>query len=152
MTSSAQPCHGTIAACCQHRPSVFLARLHLSALLRSMAHGRMQHSQMWCRYYRAPELIFGATDYTAAIDVWSVGCVMAELLLGKPIFPGKHCLDCLFNPISHLLCPPPPKVPVGQPFFPNEALLWAPFGHHCEEELCCCAAASGSLRPAHCVL
>lgn len=40
------------------------------------------------RYYRAPELIFGATDYTAAIDVWSVGCVMAELLLGKPIFPG----------------------------------------------------------------
>lgn len=44
------------------------------------------------RYYRAPELIFGATDYTAAIDVWSVGCVMAELLLGKPIFPGAVLL------------------------------------------------------------
>ena len=43
-----------------------------------------------CRYYRAPELIFGATDYTTAIDVWSVGCVMAELLLGQPIFPGEQ--------------------------------------------------------------
>jgi serine/threonine protein kinase len=34
------------------------------------------------RYYRAPELIFGSTEYTFAIDVWSVGCVIAELLLG----------------------------------------------------------------------
>ena len=48
----------------------------------------LYHVTLCCRYYRAPELIFGATDYTAAIDVWSVGCVMAELLLGKPIFPG----------------------------------------------------------------
>ncbi|KAL9270336.1 Shaggy-related protein [Drosera capensis] len=35
-----------------------------------------------CRYYRAPELIFGATEYTTAIDIWSAGCVLAELLLG----------------------------------------------------------------------
>lgn len=35
------------------------------------------------RYYRAPELIFGATEYTSAIDMWSTGCVMAELLLGQ---------------------------------------------------------------------
>ena len=35
------------------------------------------------RYYRAPELIFGATDYTTAIDTWSFGCVFAELLLGQ---------------------------------------------------------------------
>ena len=32
------------------------------------------------RYYRAPELIFGCTDYTIAIDVWSTGCVFAELM------------------------------------------------------------------------
>ena len=43
------------------------------------------------RYYRAPELIFGATDYTTAIDIWSVGCVTAELLLGQPLFPGTIC-------------------------------------------------------------
>ncbi|MCO5597475.1 hypothetical protein L7F22_051553 [Adiantum nelumboides] len=34
------------------------------------------------RYYRAPELIFGAVDYTTSIDIWSVGCVIAELPLG----------------------------------------------------------------------
>lgn len=45
------------------------------------------------RYYRAPELIFGATDYTTAIDIWSVGCVTAELLLGQPLFPGTSLTD-----------------------------------------------------------
>ena len=47
------------------------------------------------RYYRAPELIFGAQDYTVAIDVWSYGCVVAELLLGTPIFPGPTAVDQL---------------------------------------------------------
>lgn len=41
------------------------------------------------RYYRAPELVFKATQYTTSIDVWSMGCVMAELMLGKPIFMGQ---------------------------------------------------------------
>jgi len=41
------------------------------------------------RYYRAPELVFEATEYTTTIDVWSMGCVMAELFLGKPIFMGQ---------------------------------------------------------------
>lgn len=45
------------------------------------------------RYYRAPELIFGATVYTTAIDMWSVGCVMAELLTGTPLFPGDNGVD-----------------------------------------------------------
>lgn len=49
------------------------------------------------RYYRAPELIFGAVDYTVAIDVWSYGCVMAELLLGTPIFPGPTAVDQLIE-------------------------------------------------------
>lgn len=47
------------------------------------------------RYYRAPELIFGATNYTTKIDVWSAGCVMAELLLGQPLFPGELLIDQL---------------------------------------------------------
>jgi len=45
------------------------------------------------RYYRAPELIFGSTDYTNSIDVWSTACVIAELMLGEPIFPGESALD-----------------------------------------------------------
>lgn len=48
--------------------------------------GEPNISYICSRYYRAPELIFGATEYTTAIDVWSVGCVLAELLLGQPLF------------------------------------------------------------------
>lgn len=41
------------------------------------------------RYYRAPELIFGCTQYNEKIDIWSVGCVVAEMFLLQPIFKGK---------------------------------------------------------------
>eukprot|EP00802_Teleaulax_amphioxeia_P009795 Tamp_09816.p1 GENE.Tamp_09816~~Tamp_09816.p1 ORF type:complete len:634 (+),score=94.30 Tamp_09816:190-1902(+) len=47
------------------------------------------------RYYRAPELILGCTDYTTAIDTWSYGCVFAELLLCQPLFPGESNVDQL---------------------------------------------------------
>mmetsp|Transcript_13951 Transcript_13951/g.32403 ORF Transcript_13951/g.32403 Transcript_13951/m.32403 type:complete len:350 (+) Transcript_13951:143-1192(+) len=52
------------------------------------------------RYYRAPELIFGATDYTTAIDTWSYGCVFAELILGQPLFPGESNVDQLVEIIK----------------------------------------------------
>lgn len=45
--------------------------------------GEPNISYICSRYYRAPELIFGATEYTSAIDIWSAGCVLAELLLGQ---------------------------------------------------------------------
>lgn len=57
------------------------------------------------RFYRAPELIFGATDYTCAIDVWSHGCVFAELMLGSPIFPGSSGVDQLVEIIKILGTP-----------------------------------------------
>ncbi|GBN04969.1 Cyclin-dependent kinase 10 [Araneus ventricosus] len=38
------------------------------------------------RWYRAPELLFGATNYASAIDIWSAGCIFAELLLKRPLF------------------------------------------------------------------
>ena len=41
------------------------------------------------RYYRAPELILACSDYTTAIDVWAIGCILAEFLTRRPIFPGK---------------------------------------------------------------
>ncbi|KAJ7945654.1 Kinase family protein [Quillaja saponaria] len=40
-------------------------------------------------WYRAPELLLGATLYGAGIDLWSAGCILAELLAGKPIMPGR---------------------------------------------------------------
>jgi glycogen synthase kinase 3 beta len=52
------------------------------------------------RFYRAPELIFGSTDYNTAIDVWSFGCVFAELLIGAPLFPGSSGVDQLVEIIK----------------------------------------------------
>lgn len=57
------------------------------------------------RYYRAPELIFGATDYTTVIDLWSAACVTAELVLGQPIFPGESGVDQLVEIIKVLGTP-----------------------------------------------
>mmetsp|Transcript_8974 Transcript_8974/g.19210 ORF Transcript_8974/g.19210 Transcript_8974/m.19210 type:complete len:374 (+) Transcript_8974:111-1232(+) len=47
------------------------------------------------RWYRAPELLLSCEHYTAAIDMWSVGCIMAELLGRRPLFPGKDYVDQL---------------------------------------------------------
>lgn len=46
-------------------------------------------------WYRAPELLLGAKEYSTAVDMWSVGCIMAELLAGKPLFDGKTELEQL---------------------------------------------------------
>ena len=67
--------------------------------------GEVNVSYICSRYYRAPELIFGATEYTNSIDVWSVGCVMAELLLGQPLFPGDSGVDQLVEIIKVLGTP-----------------------------------------------
>ncbi|XP_074308444.1 putative serine/threonine-protein kinase At1g54610 isoform X2 [Silene latifolia] len=40
-------------------------------------------------WYRAPELLLGSTNYGVAVDMWSVGCIVAELFAGKPIMPGR---------------------------------------------------------------
>lgn len=47
------------------------------------------------RYYRAPELVFGAEEYTTAIDIWSAGCVVAECVLATPIFAGSSMIEQL---------------------------------------------------------
>ncbi|KAH9732137.1 Shaggy-related protein kinase theta [Citrus sinensis] len=67
--------------------------------------GEPNISYICSRYYRAPELIFGATEYTTAIDMWSIGCVLAELLLGQPLFPGESGVDQLVEIIKILGTP-----------------------------------------------
>lgn len=63
-------------------------------------------SYICSRYYRAPELIVGCTVYTTKIDVWGLGCVIAEMFLGKPIFQGQSS-ELQLKEISKLLGPPP---------------------------------------------
>ncbi|RYQ97279.1 hypothetical protein Ahy_B08g093312 isoform B [Arachis hypogaea] len=67
--------------------------------------GESNISYICSRYYRAPELIFGATEYTTSIDIWSAGCVLAELLLGQPLFPGENQVDQLVEIIKVLGTP-----------------------------------------------
>ena len=40
-------------------------------------------------WYRAPELLLGATEYGVSIDLWSAGCILAEMFSGSPIMPGR---------------------------------------------------------------
>ena len=70
-----------------------------------LVRGEPNVSYICSRYYRAPELIFGATEYTPAIDVWSCGCVAAEMLLGQPLFPGESGVDQLVEIIKVLGTP-----------------------------------------------
>ena len=56
--------------------------------------------------YRAPELLFGAREYTEAIDIWSVGLILGELLLHSPIVPGQTEIEQVQLVIALLGGPP----------------------------------------------
>uniref|UniRef100_A0A0D6R471 non-specific serine/threonine protein kinase n=1 Tax=Araucaria cunninghamii TaxID=56994 RepID=A0A0D6R471_ARACU len=105
--------HGGIGVC--HRdikPQNLLVNPHTHQLklcdfgsAKVLVKGEPNISYICSRYYRAPELIFGATEYTTAIDIWSLGCVLAELLLGQPLFPGESGVDQLVEIIKVLGTP-----------------------------------------------
>src|SRR6187402_2391216 len=69
------------------------------------------------RWYRAPEIMLTFKEYTKAIDVWSVGCILAEMLSGKPLFPGKDC-ECFWVPfrvsVTDKTRPPPADADPGR--------------------------------------
>ncbi|CAD7676566.1 cyclin-dependent kinase-like 4 isoform X3 [Vulpes vulpes] len=48
------------------------------------------------RWYRAPELLVGDTQYGSSVDIWAIGCVFAELQTGQPLWPGKSDVDQLY--------------------------------------------------------
>uniref|UniRef100_A0A8C1I925 Mitogen-activated protein kinase 15 n=1 Tax=Cyprinus carpio TaxID=7962 RepID=A0A8C1I925_CYPCA len=45
------------------------------------------------RWYRAPEILLGSSRYTKGVDMWSIGCILGEMLLGKPLFPGTSTIN-----------------------------------------------------------
>ncbi|XP_009354515.1 mitogen-activated protein kinase 13 [Pyrus x bretschneideri] len=57
------------------------------------------------RWYRAPELLLNCSEYTGAIDIWSVGCIFMEILRREPLFPGKDYVQQL-SLITELLGSP----------------------------------------------
>jgi serine/threonine protein kinase len=52
-------------------------------------------------WYRAPDVLLGSRNYSTSIDMWSVGCIMAEMHTGKPLFPGKTNEDQLIRYEKH---------------------------------------------------
>lgn len=61
------------------------------------------------RYYRAPEIMLTWQKYDIEVDIWSAGCIFAEMLEGKPLFPGKDHVN-QFSIITELLGTPPDDV------------------------------------------
>ncbi|KAI9354042.1 kinase-like domain-containing protein [Pilaira anomala] len=86
-------------------PSTGVLKLCDFGSAKALHAGEPNVSYICSRYYRAPELIFGATNYTCSIDVWSAGCVMAELMLCQPLFPGESAIDQLVEIIKVLGTP-----------------------------------------------
>lgn len=58
------------------------------------------------RWYRPPELLYGADNYTQDVDLWSVGCVIAEVFIRKPLFSSDSDIGQLFAVITSLGSPP----------------------------------------------
>jgi len=72
---------------------------------KKLVKGQLSIAYICSRYYRAPELAFGSREYTNQIDIWSIGCVIGELVLGRPLFPGSNASDQLVQIIKILGTP-----------------------------------------------
>ncbi|XP_047382890.1 cyclin-dependent kinase 20 isoform X3 [Sciurus carolinensis] len=70
---------------------------------------RLYTHQVATRWYRAPELLYGARQYDQGVDLWAVGCIMGELLNGSPLFPGENDIEQLCC-VLRILGTPSPQV------------------------------------------
>jgi len=97
----------------------------LARIYDPIKYGSMSH-QVSTRWYRAPELLFASRNYTQAVDIWSAGTVIAELILLTPIFPGNNDIDQMFRvfqimgtPTSEIWPGVDPLPDYSKIFFPN---------------------------------
>ena len=54
---------------------------------------RYLSSHVGSRWYRAPEIVLGSQRYGKPVDMWSIGCIVGEIIIGKPVFPGTSTLN-----------------------------------------------------------
>ncbi|XP_032437734.1 mitogen-activated protein kinase 15 isoform X1 [Xiphophorus hellerii] len=62
------------------------------------------------RWYRAPEILLGSTRYTNGVDMWSLGCILGEMLLGKALFPGTSTINQVEKIMSAIPHPSPEDI------------------------------------------
>lgn len=95
------------------KPSNILINENCDLKICDFGLARIQDPQMTgyvsTRYYRAPEIMLTWQKYDTEVDLWSVGCVLAEMIEGKPLFPGRDHVH-QFSIITELLGSPPPDV------------------------------------------
>ncbi|KAJ2770053.1 MAPK protein hog1 [Coemansia nantahalensis] len=95
------------------KPSNIVIRENCDLKICDFGLARVQDSQMTgyvsTRYYRAPEIMLTWQRYDVAVDIWSAGCILAEMFEGTPLFPGKDHVD-QFSIITELLGTPPDDV------------------------------------------
>lgn len=95
------------------KPSNILVNENCDLKICDFGLARVTESQMTgyvsTRYYRAPEIMLTWQKYDEAVDIWSVGCIFAEMIEGKPLFPGKDHVN-QFSIITELLGTPPEDV------------------------------------------
>lgn len=84
-----------------------------------MALGHTSNAYACSRYYRAPELILGSTSYSTAVDLWSAGCVFAEMLIGQPLFTGSDGIDQLVQIVKVLGTPSFADLQAMNPNYPK---------------------------------
>uniref|UniRef100_A0A7E4US22 non-specific serine/threonine protein kinase n=1 Tax=Panagrellus redivivus TaxID=6233 RepID=A0A7E4US22_PANRE len=65
------------------------------------------------RWYRAPEILLRSTNYNSPIDLWALGCIMAELYMLRPLFPGSSELDQIFKILTIMGTPTKDEWPEG---------------------------------------
>ncbi|KAI8809110.1 kinase-like domain-containing protein, partial [Cladochytrium replicatum] len=80
-------------------------------------------------WYRAPELLLGAKEYTTAVDIWSIGCIFGELVNKEPLLPGRSEIDQLSR-IFKLLGTPTEKIWPGFSKLPNASVINFPSIQH----------------------
>lgn len=95
------------------KPSNILVNENCDLKICDFGLARIQDPQMTgyvsTRYYRAPEIMLTWQKYDVEVDIWSAGCIFAEMLEGKPLFPGKDHVN-QFSIITELLGTPPEDV------------------------------------------
>jgi len=96
-------------------PSSHMLKICDFGSAKKLVKGEPNVAYICSRYYRAPELIFGATEYDNQIDVWSIGCVIVEMVLGQPLFPGESAIDQLVEIIKILGTPTKNQILIMNP-------------------------------------
>ncbi|KAE8743961.1 hypothetical protein FOCC_FOCC009424, partial [Frankliniella occidentalis] len=80
------------------------------------------------RWYRAPEILVASKQYTKGIDMWSLGCILAEMLLGKPLFPGSSTINQVEKIMATIDPPTPADLACVCPGYGSSLFTRAPAG------------------------